>query len=94
MACKKVKEKKQELKEDEYINDPRYTALNEDVRVAFKKYLSLKKDGSLTDFLAKRKIIDDKAKTRGNGIEGRRILETGDDGSIQTIIMKKNGEID
>lgn len=93
MACKKVKEDKEKVKNDPYINDPRYVGLKSDVREAFQIYLQKNKNGSLTDFLSKRKIINEKMFLKGADIEGKRIIETTSGGAIQTRILI-NGEID
>lgn len=101
MACKNLKDKKEEIVSDPYIKDVRYMALKPDVRQIFKRYLALKKDGSLTDFLKKRKAIDEKNaiaerellnEVSPNG-EGKLIRETNTTGGITTRILKK-GDID
>lgn len=94
MACNKVKEDKQKLKEDPYKDDARYMALTADVRALFHTYLSKNTNGSLTDFLNKRKKISDKQNEKNSKINGKRIIERTDGGSIQTRIMNENGEID
>ncbi len=92
MACKKVKDDKEKLKNDPYINDSRYIALHPDVRGAFQKYLTKNQNGSLTDFLARRKAIADGIVKKDSTIKGKRVIEITDSGSIQTVIMN-DGEI-
>jgi superfamily I DNA and/or RNA helicase len=93
MACKKVKEEKAKLQNDPYLNDVRYIALPSGVRELFQKYLEKNSDGSLTDFLARRKAILNRNQEKGREINGKRVIETTNGGSIQTLIMR-NGEID
>jgi len=89
---KNLKERKKELQADPLLSDQRYIGLPAEVRQAFQRYMGINPGSSLTEFLAKRKIISDKeiVKNKENG--GAIVREFDETGTVVSMLYK-NGKV-